>query len=117
MREQGLSPLAWRMLPPGADLCPGPQVDQLKLKVSRLEEECRRRRRAGGPLPGAEEKGKDPGSAALVSELRAENQRLAASLQELQEGLQQVWGQCGGGGWAWGSQTSFYSLVLRRPGE
>lgn len=117
MREQGLSPLAWRMLPPGADLCPGPQVDQLKLKVSRLEEECLLLRRARGPLPGAEEKEKEPDSTDLVSELRAENQRLAASLQELQEGLQQVWGQCGGGGWAWGSQTSFYSLVLRKPGE
>uniref|UniRef100_A0A4X1URC0 CARD domain-containing protein n=1 Tax=Sus scrofa TaxID=9823 RepID=A0A4X1URC0_PIG len=64
-------------------------VDQLKLKVSRLEEECLLLRRARGPLPGAEEKEKEPDSTDLVSELRAENQRLAASLQELQEGLQQ----------------------------
>ncbi|XP_004675735.1 PREDICTED: caspase recruitment domain-containing protein 10 isoform X2 [Condylura cristata] len=64
-------------------------VDQLKLKVSRLEEECSLLRRAKGPPPGAEEKEKEPDSADLVSELRAENQRLMASLQELQEGLQQ----------------------------
>ncbi|XP_047642296.1 caspase recruitment domain-containing protein 10 isoform X5 [Phacochoerus africanus] len=64
-------------------------VDQLKLKVSQLEEECLLLRRARGPLPGAEEKEKEPDSTDLVSELRAENQRLAASLQELQEGLQQ----------------------------
>uniref|UniRef100_A0A4W2F092 Caspase recruitment domain family member 10 n=1 Tax=Bos indicus x Bos taurus TaxID=30522 RepID=A0A4W2F092_BOBOX len=64
-------------------------VDQLKLKVSRLEEECTQLRRARGPLPGAEEKEKEPDSADLVLELRAENQRLVASLQELQEGLQQ----------------------------
>ncbi|XP_047406812.1 caspase recruitment domain-containing protein 10 isoform X1 [Sciurus carolinensis] len=66
-------------------------VDQLKLKVSRLEEECALLRRARGPLPGPEEKEKEkePDGADLVSELRAENQRLMASLQELQEGLQQ----------------------------
>ncbi|XP_058424395.1 caspase recruitment domain-containing protein 10 isoform X6 [Diceros bicornis minor] len=66
-------------------------VDQLKLKVSRLEEECTLLRRARGPLPGAEEKEKEKelDNADLVSELRAENQRLTASLQELQEGLQQ----------------------------
>ncbi|XP_045728528.1 caspase recruitment domain-containing protein 10 isoform X3 [Mirounga angustirostris] len=66
-------------------------VDQLKLKVSRLEEECTLLRRARGPLPGAEDKERDkePDSVDLVSELRAENQRLTASLQELQEGLQQ----------------------------
>ncbi|XP_075863118.1 caspase recruitment domain-containing protein 10 [Microcebus murinus] len=64
-------------------------VDQLKLKVSRLEEECALLRRARGPLPTAEEKEKEPDSVDLVSELRAENQRLMASLQELQEGLQQ----------------------------
>ncbi|XP_029410964.1 caspase recruitment domain-containing protein 10 isoform X2 [Nannospalax galili] len=66
-------------------------VDQLKLKVSRLEEECALLRRARGPLPGAEEreKEKEPDSADLLSELRAENQRLTASLQELQEGVQQ----------------------------
>ncbi|KAM4883326.1 caspase recruitment domain-containing protein 10 [Thomomys bottae] len=66
-------------------------VDQLKLKVSRLEEECNLLRRARGTLPVAEDKDKDkePDSADLLSELRAENQRLTASLQELQEGQQQ----------------------------
>uniref|UniRef100_K7DL22 Caspase recruitment domain-containing protein 10 n=1 Tax=Pan troglodytes TaxID=9598 RepID=K7DL22_PANTR len=70
-------------------------VDQLKLKVSRLEEECALLRRARGPPPGAEEKEKEkekekePDNVDLVSELRAENQRLTASLRELQEGLQQ----------------------------
>ncbi|XP_006757513.2 PREDICTED: caspase recruitment domain-containing protein 10, partial [Myotis davidii] len=68
-------------------------VDQLKLKVSRLEEECALLRRTRGPPPGAEEKEKEkekePDSVDLVSELRAENQRLTASLQELQEGRQQ----------------------------
>ncbi|XP_060512390.2 caspase recruitment domain-containing protein 10 isoform X3 [Panthera onca] len=66
-------------------------VDQLKLKVSRLEEECTLLRRARGPLPGSEDKEKDkePDGVDLVSELRAENQRLTASLQELQEGLPQ----------------------------
>nr|XP_054325833.1 caspase recruitment domain-containing protein 10 isoform X1 [Pongo pygmaeus] len=66
-------------------------VDQLKLKVSRLEEECALLRRARGPPPGTEEKEKEkePDNVDLVSELRAENQRLTASLRELQEGLQQ----------------------------
>ncbi|XP_071465607.1 caspase recruitment domain-containing protein 10 isoform X2 [Marmota flaviventris] len=81
-------------------------VDQLKLKVSRLEEECTLLRRARGPLPGAEEKDKDKDKdkeqeqdgVDLVSELRAENQRLTASLQELQEGLQQEASQPGGPG-------------------
>lgn len=68
----------------------GPQVDQLKLKVSRLEEECTLLRRARGPPPGTEEKEKELDSVDLVSELRAENQRLTASLQELQQGVQQV---------------------------
>lgn len=80
------------LVPPWADPCLGPQVDQLKLKVSRLEEECTLLRRARGPLPGSEDKEKDkePDGVDLVSELRAENQRLTASLQELQEGLPQV---------------------------
>ncbi|XP_015338221.1 caspase recruitment domain-containing protein 10 [Marmota marmota marmota] len=77
-------------------------VDQLKLKVSRLEEECTLLRRARGPLPGAEEKDKDKeqeqDGVDLVSELRAENQRLTASLQELQEGLQQEASQPGAPG-------------------
>ncbi|XP_036312632.1 caspase recruitment domain-containing protein 10 isoform X2 [Pipistrellus kuhlii] len=68
-------------------------VDQLQLKVSRLEEECALLRRARGPPPGAEEKErekeKEPDGVDLVSELRAENQRLTASLKELQEGRQQ----------------------------
>lgn len=72
-------------------------MDQLKLKVSRLEEECALLRRTRGPLlPGAEEKEKEPDGADLLSELRAENQRLMTSLQELQDGLQQV------GPWCWG---------------
>ena len=44
------------MGPIQADSRLGPQVDQLKLKVSRLEEECALLRRARGPPPGAEEK-------------------------------------------------------------
>lgn len=91
-------------IPPWADtgLGLGPtQVDQLKLKVSRLEEECVLLRRARGPLPApataasavtSEEREREVDDGPdLVSELRAENQRLTASLQELQEGLQQVW--------------------------
>lgn len=85
------------MGPIQADSCLGPQVDQLKLKVSRLEEECALLRRARGPPPGAEEKEREPDGVDLLSELRAENQRLTASLQELQEGLQQV------GPWCWTS--------------
>ncbi|XP_053775515.1 caspase recruitment domain-containing protein 10 isoform X1 [Desmodus rotundus] len=73
-------------------------VDQLKLKVSQLEEECALARRARGPLPGAEEKEREPDSVDLVSELRAENQRLTASLQELQEGRQQEASQPGAPG-------------------
>ncbi|XP_021509697.2 caspase recruitment domain-containing protein 10 isoform X2 [Meriones unguiculatus] len=73
-------------------------VDQLKLKVSRLEEECALLRRSRGPLPGAEEKEKEPDGADLLSELRAENQRLTASLQELQEGLQQEMSRPGAAG-------------------
>lgn len=91
-------------------------MDQLKLKVSRLEEECTLLRRTRGPLPAAEDKEKDkePDSVDLVSELRAENQRLTASLQELQEGLQQVRGALGG---AWGGgHTAGCSFILLRPG-
>lgn len=73
-------------------------VDQLKLKVSRLEEECSLLRRARGPPPGAEEKEREPDGADLLSELRAENQRLTASLQELQEGLQQEMSRPGAAG-------------------
>ncbi|GAB1299561.1 Caspase recruitment domain-containing protein 10 [Apodemus speciosus] len=74
------------------------RVDQLKLKVSRLEEECALLRRARGPPPGAEEKEREPDGADLLSELRAENQRLTASLQELQEGLQQEMSRPGAAG-------------------
>ncbi|XP_038935188.1 caspase recruitment domain-containing protein 10 isoform X4 [Rattus norvegicus] len=73
-------------------------VDQLKLKVSRLEEECALLRRGRGPPPGAEEKEKEPDGVDLLSELRAENQRLTASLQELQEGLQQEMSRPGAAG-------------------
>lgn len=90
-------------IPPWADPCVATQVDQLKLKVSQLEEECALLRRTRGPPLGAEEKEKEkekePDSGDLVSELRAENQRLTASLKELQEGRQQVrrWPLAGGG--------------------
>lgn len=72
--------------------------------MSQLEEECALLRRARGPLPGAEEKEKEPDSVDLVSELRAENQRLTASLQELQEGRQQVRGVAPGGGGRYSGQ-------------
>lgn len=100
--------------PPGlTHVSLGAQVDQLKLKVSRLEEECTLLRLARGPVPGAEEKEKEPDSTDLVSELRAENQRLTASLQELQEGRQQVHGA--GQGSAGGCRPSCCSLILLRP--
>ncbi|KAG6924905.1 caspase recruitment domain family, member 10, partial [Chelydra serpentina] len=56
-------------------------VDQLKCKVSSLEEECRllRKHKSTGPQREAEERGQPD----MVSELQAENQRLTASLQEL----------------------------------
>lgn len=88
-------------------------MDQLKLKVSQLEEECTLLRRARGPLPGAEEKEREPDSADLVSELRAENQRLTASLQELQDGRQQVRGVALGGRNR--GRHSCCSLILLRP--
>uniref|UniRef100_A0A8C3T7E8 Caspase recruitment domain family member 10 n=1 Tax=Chelydra serpentina TaxID=8475 RepID=A0A8C3T7E8_CHESE len=61
-------------------------VDQLKCKVSSLEEECRllRKHKSTGPQREAEERGQPD----MVSELQAENQRLTASLQELQSMLQ-----------------------------
>lgn len=104
------------MGPIQADSCLGPQVDQLKLKVSRLEEECALLRRARGPLPGPEDKEREPDGAELLSELRAENQRLTASLQELQEGLQQV------GAWCWGhgsvrSQPPLPTVLLEPEAE
>ncbi|XP_058661312.1 caspase recruitment domain-containing protein 10 isoform X1 [Ammospiza caudacuta] len=61
-------------------------VDQLKCKVSSLEEECSllRRQASAAPQREAEERGQPD----TVSELWAENQRLTASLQELQGMLQ-----------------------------
>lgn len=67
-------------------LFPIPQVDQLKCKVTSLEEECSllRKQAAAVPQREAEERGHPD----TVSELWAENQRLMASLQELQGTLQ-----------------------------
>ncbi|XP_047904234.1 caspase recruitment domain-containing protein 10 isoform X2 [Anser cygnoides] len=61
-------------------------VDQLKCKVTSLEEECSllRKQAAAVPQREAEERGHPD----TVSELWAENQRLMASLQELQGTLQ-----------------------------
>ncbi|XP_071278914.1 caspase recruitment domain-containing protein 10 [Agelaius tricolor] len=61
-------------------------VDQLKCKVSSLEEECSllRRQASAAPQREAEERAQPD----TVSELWAENQRLTASLQELQGMLQ-----------------------------
>ncbi|NXE18486.1 CAR10 protein, partial [Ardeotis kori] len=61
-------------------------VDQLKCKVTSLEEECSllRKQASVPPQREAEERGHPD----AVSELRAENQRLTASLQELQGMLQ-----------------------------
>ncbi|NXF73545.1 CAR10 protein, partial [Sclerurus mexicanus] len=61
-------------------------VDQLKCKVSSLEEECSllRKQASAPPQREAEERGHPD----TVSELWAENQRLTASLQELQGMLQ-----------------------------
>ncbi|XP_043821098.1 caspase recruitment domain-containing protein 10 [Dromiciops gliroides] len=65
-------------------------VDQLRCKVSRLEEECSMLRRARSPTPSAlEMEEKEPETPDLISELQAENQRLTTSLRELQEGLKQ----------------------------
>ncbi|NXK90617.1 CAR10 protein, partial [Formicarius rufipectus] len=60
-------------------------VDQLKCKVSSLEEECSLLRKQASALPQREEERGHPDT---VSELWAENQRLTASLQELQGMLQ-----------------------------
>ncbi|KAI1239173.1 Caspase recruitment domain-containing protein 10, partial [Lamprotornis superbus] len=61
-------------------------VDQLKCKVSSLEEECSLLRKQASALPQRE--AEDRGHPDTVSELWAENQRLTASLQELQGMLQ-----------------------------
>ncbi|NXX25561.1 CAR10 protein, partial [Nicator chloris] len=61
-------------------------VDQLKCKVSSLEEECSLLRKQASAPPQRE--AEELGHPDAVSELRAENQRLTASLQELQGMLQ-----------------------------
>lgn len=65
---------------------PGFQVDQLKCKVTSLEEECSLLRKQGSAPPQRE--AEERSHADAVSELWAENQRLTASLQELQGMLQ-----------------------------
>ncbi|NXX80915.1 CAR10 protein, partial [Urocolius indicus] len=61
-------------------------VDQLKCKVTGLEEECSLLRKQASAPPQREAEERGPSDA--VSELWAENQRLTASLQELQAMLQ-----------------------------
>ncbi|NXS28915.1 CAR10 protein, partial [Pomatostomus ruficeps] len=61
-------------------------VDQLKCKVSSLEEECSLLRKQASALPQRE--AEERGHPDAMSELWAENQRLTASLQELQGMLQ-----------------------------
>ncbi|NXP73459.1 CAR10 protein, partial [Ramphastos sulfuratus] len=61
-------------------------VDQLKCKVTSLEEECSLLRKQASALPQRE--AEERGHPDAMSELQAENQRLTASLQELQGMLQ-----------------------------
>ncbi|XP_035166122.1 caspase recruitment domain-containing protein 10 isoform X2 [Oxyura jamaicensis] len=61
-------------------------VDQLKCKVTSLEEECSLLRKQAAMVPQRE--AEERGHPDTVSELWAENQRLMASLQELQGTLQ-----------------------------
>ncbi|KAH0616913.1 hypothetical protein JD844_028377 [Phrynosoma platyrhinos] len=61
-------------------------VDQLKCKVSSMEEECSLLRKQVLMAPHRETE--DCGLADTISDLRAENQRLVASLQELQNVVQ-----------------------------
>nr|XP_034983962.1 caspase recruitment domain-containing protein 10 isoform X1 [Zootoca vivipara]XP_034983963.1 caspase recruitment domain-containing protein 10 isoform X1 [Zootoca vivipara] len=61
-------------------------IDQMKCKVSSLEEECSLLRKQAAAAPQREVE--DRGLADTICELRAENQRLIASLQELQSRLQ-----------------------------
>ncbi|XP_077195682.1 caspase recruitment domain-containing protein 10 isoform X2 [Paroedura picta] len=61
-------------------------VDQLKCKVSSLEEECSVLKKQASEAPQREAEGQ--GVADTISEMRAENQRLIASLQELQNMVQ-----------------------------
>lgn len=61
-------------------------MDQLKCKVTSLEEECSLLRKQASVPPQREPE--ERGHTDAVSELWAENQRLTASLQELQAMLQ-----------------------------
>ncbi|KAK0680977.1 CAR10 protein, partial [Pygoscelis papua] len=61
-------------------------VDQLKCKVTSLEEECSLLRKQAPPP--SQQEAEEQGHPDAVSELWAENQRLTASLQELQGMLQ-----------------------------
>ncbi|XP_035407835.1 caspase recruitment domain-containing protein 10 isoform X2 [Cygnus atratus] len=61
-------------------------VDQLKCKVTSLEEECSLLRKQAATVPQRE--AEERGHPDTMSELWAENQRLMASLQELQGTLQ-----------------------------
>uniref|UniRef100_A0A6J0TBB2 Caspase recruitment domain-containing protein 10 isoform X1 n=1 Tax=Pogona vitticeps TaxID=103695 RepID=A0A6J0TBB2_9SAUR len=61
-------------------------VDQLKCKVSTMEEECSLLRKQAAASPQREVE--DHGLVERISELQAENQRLAASFQELQSMVQ-----------------------------
>lgn len=81
-------PLRQRCRGTCASLClfPVPQVDQLKCKVTSLEEECSLLRKQAAVVPQRE--AEERGHPDTVSELWAENQRLMASLQELQGTLQ-----------------------------
>ncbi|XP_062989567.1 caspase recruitment domain-containing protein 10 isoform X2 [Elgaria multicarinata webbii] len=69
-------------------------VDQLKCRASSLEEECSLLRKQALAAPQREVE--DHSLADTVSELRAENQRLIASLQELQSVVQAGEGQVPG---------------------
>nr|XP_008108888.1 PREDICTED: caspase recruitment domain-containing protein 10 [Anolis carolinensis]XP_008108891.1 PREDICTED: caspase recruitment domain-containing protein 10 [Anolis carolinensis]XP_008108892.1 PREDICTED: caspase recruitment domain-containing protein 10 [Anolis carolinensis]XP_016849173.1 PREDICTED: caspase recruitment domain-containing protein 10 [Anolis carolinensis]XP_016849174.1 PREDICTED: caspase recruitment domain-containing protein 10 [Anolis carolinensis] len=61
-------------------------VDQLKCKISSMEEECSLLRKQASMAPQREME--DRGLADTISDLRVENQRLVASLQELQNVVQ-----------------------------
>ncbi|XP_044297107.1 caspase recruitment domain-containing protein 10 [Varanus komodoensis] len=63
-------------------------VDQLKCRVSGMEEECALLRKQALAAPQREVE--DHSLADTVSELRAENQRLMTSLQELQNAVQKA---------------------------
>lgn len=67
-------------------LIPVFQMDQLKCKTSSLEEECSLLRKQASTVPQRELE--EPSRSDAIAELRAENQRLIASLQELQSMVQ-----------------------------